>query len=747
VIRCTSRSDSRTIVDVAVGLFRGGVLAAGMAGTIVLAAPSAPPPPAATPSLASVTLAPTHHPPVAREASSLWLAPSVGDRAAALANPATRSLQDGSKLYAQQRYEDAIVRFSAAAAPKSPLRDYGSYYAGVSELRLQRFDRARRRFADLKDASGYLRQAAALGEAEADRGLKDYDAEVAVFERLLQTKPVDEPAVWLGLAIASEAGGERARAAEAYQHLYYDFPTSDLAAQAEGPLSSMPEAQPISTGNNRYQLELRRGERLFGLRRIGDARPSFLRVQPFAKDDDRELIALRLAECDSIQGKHLQAREALKPYLASGTHQAEARYFYLLSQRGLKNYDSFELLVRALMKDFPDSTWAEDALNSLVTWYLQDKSDEEIEAIVREQFERYPKGRYSERAAWKAGWFAYRAGNMDEAVDYFERGAATFPRSDYRPAYLYWAGRAREQAGDRAGAVARWQLETTDYLNTYYGPLAVTALKRLGVEPAPYSLIFVQNLVSNGVAGDRFPPNAETIRSLLALELYDPALKELEFARGMWGDSPVIQATTAWINRQKSFSEKGTTQFNLARGAINLMKRAYPQFLASGGEQLPREMLTIIYPLSYWELIKKYSAEHDLDPFLFAALTSQESTFVPDITSSANAYGLTQLLPVTARQYARKLGLRYSRSLLVDPDANVKMGSAYFADTVRSFGAVHFALASYNAGPTAVRRWMAQRPGLPQEVFIDDIPYPETQNYVKRILGTADDYRRLYGPG
>ena len=57
----------------------------------------------------------------------------------------------------------------------------------------------------------------------------------------------------------------------------------------------------------------------------------------------------------------------------------------------------------------------------------------------------------------------------------------------------------------------------------------------------------------------------------------------------------------------------------------------------------------------------------------------------------------------------------------------------------------HLALASYNAGERAVRRWMAERPGLERDEFIDDIPYPETQNYVKRILGTAEDYRRLYG--
>ena len=62
-------------------------------------------------------------------------------------------------------------------------------------------------------------------------------------------------------------------------------------------------------------------------------------------------------------------------------------------------------------------------------------------------------------------------------------------------------------------------------------------------------------------------------------------------------------------------------------------------------------------------------------------------------------------------------------------------------------GGTHLALASYNAGESAVRRWMAERPGIEREEFIDDIPYQETQGYVKKILGTADDYRRLYGGG
>jgi len=240
------------------------------------------------------------------------------------------------------------------------------------------------------------------------------------------------------------------------------------------------------------------------------------------------------------------------------------------------------------------------------------------------------------------------------------------------------------------------------------------------------------------------PPNASVIRALLAAELYDDALNELRYAQKVWGDTPVVQATLAWVNQQQARSETGLRRFQLLRGGINAMKRAYPQYLTAGGEDLPRDVLSVIFPIAYWEWIKKYSAANGLDPYLVAALTAQESTFVADIKSSANAYGLMQLVPLTARQYARKLGLTYSTRLLTDPESNIRMGTAYLADKVREFGDMHLVLASYNAGERAVRRWLAERPGLEREEFIDDIPYPETQQYVRKLLANAEDYRRLY---
>jgi soluble lytic murein transglycosylase len=74
------------------------------------------------------------------------------------------------------------------------------------------------------------------------------------------------------------------------------------------------------------------------------------------------------------------------------------------------------------------------------------------------------------------------------------------------------------------------------------------------------------------------------------------------------------------------------------------------------------------------------------------------------------------------------------------------MGTAYFSDLVKQFGGEHFALATYNAGPSRVSKWISERPGVERAEFIDDIPFPETQDYVKKILGQAEDYRRLYGP-
>jgi soluble lytic murein transglycosylase len=333
---------------------------------------------------------------------------------------------------------------------------------------------------------------------------------------------------------------------------------------------------------------------------------------------------------------------------------------------------------------------------------------------------------------WKVGWRAYRQKQYAEAAEVFERAAVVFPRTDYRPSYLYWAAKAREQSGDATGAGAGFQLVHTDYANSYYGRLAAKALESSGTAvPGP-------GLVSAAQAeGDAGAPTADIIRWLIFVEMYDEALDEVRYAERAHGSSAQLAATRAWLLNKKGELRPG----------INLMRRTYPQFLAAGGESMPQDVLSVIFPLQYWPLIGKYADAHELDRYLIAALIAQESTFDKDIGSSAGAIGLMQIMPVTGRQWARRLGIRnFSTRRLTVAETNVRIGTAYFADLMKRFGSAHAALAAYNAGESRVVRWQRERPGVPREEFIDDIPFPETQNYVRRILGTAEDYRRLYGP-
>ena len=111
-------------------------------------------------------------------------------------------------------------------------------------------------------------------------------------------------------------------------------------------------------------------------------------------------------------------------------------------------------------------------LNDLATHFIVADDDERADELFRIMIERYPAGRYTERAYWRSGWWAYRAGKFAEAASLFDRGAAQFPRSDYRPSWTYWSGRAWDEAGNTVLANDRFTLTATDYFNSYYGRLA-----------------------------------------------------------------------------------------------------------------------------------------------------------------------------------------------------------------------------------------------------------------------------------
>jgi soluble lytic murein transglycosylase len=679
--------------------------------------------------------------------SAIWL---VADRPVK-PEKAAADFARGVRLLQEAKYAEALPLVGAPALAGTPLAHYSAYYAGIAYLNLARAAEARTVFARLRaeKPAGFLAEGAALREAETAVAQEDFAGAAKIYEELSRWKTANPDAILLALGRAQASSGDKARAAETFARLYYQFPLSDLAATAATELDGLKDLRPVPESPARFKLELGRAERLYGARRYGAAREAFQELRPFASGDEAELVALRIAEADNYLRRYAQALEGLRPYLGEASRKAEARFFYLTALRETGEHEEYVQRARALVTEFPDSSWAEETLNNLATHFILVDQDDEADAAFRELYARFPKGPHAERAAWKAGWWAYKHDRFRDASSYFEGAAASFPRSDYRPAYLYWSARAREASGDKAGAVSLLRIVRTDYLYSYYGRLAA---KRLGPaaaktasEEAGPAVVKATAPGSSAEAASkpgsadqtiREAAPADLIRLLMSLELHEAARDELLYAQRNGSDSPALNATLAWVYNKLGDYRRG----------IIWMKRAYPAYLSAEGAALPAELLKVIFPIDYWALIKRYAPANDLDPYLVAALINQESSFLADARSSANAIGLMQLLPSTGRRYARVLRIkRYSVGALTRPEINIQLGTRFFAELVRRLGGIHYALASYNAGEHRLAAWTAERPGLEREEFIDDIPFPETQTYVKKILGTAEDYRRLYG--
>ena len=667
-------------------------------------------------------LSPTAHPPVPKDLASMWLVPEQN----AKLGPALTNFVRGVRLLDEEdRAAQALPLVSDGALSTTPVADYARYYTGLALMRLNRTNEADAVFADLasKQIDGHLPEDAAFRLAEVRESKQDFKGAVSVYESLVLKKLAQPQLAWLRLGLAADRAGAPMRSVEALQRAYYDFPTTAEADQAGQAL----DKQDVDLDTAFAAKELARAETLFQARRWASARQSYDRVRKFLEDTDRDRVAMRIAASDIALGRHREGRDAMRPHL-TGPLADEANFHFLTAVRGLRLRDEHIALSRSFVEKFPNSPFAEEVLNSLASAYIIDDQDAEADAVFREILNRYPAGRFTERAAWKAGWWAYRQGQFTDALQYFDRGAAQFPRSDYRPSWLYWSGRAAQQAGDIETGAARLRLAATDYHNSYYGRLAVKRLA--GERGGPVAPTLQRQPLPQPAI-----PTAGRIASLLSVGLNREAMNELQYAQRVWGDSPQLQATIAVTHKR----------LGNVRAGINAMKRAYPQYLAAGGETLPSEILKVIFPVDFWPLLQKYSKERGLDPFIVAALVAQESNFDPVVVSHANAYGLMQILPSTGRSYARKLGVKpFSTRRLTEADVNVRLGTQIFADEIRKYGGVHFALAAYNAGGSRVIAWQREKPGLPQDEFIDDIPFPETQNYVKRILGTAEDYRYLY---
>ena len=161
--------------------------------------------------------------------------------------------------------------------------------------------------------------------------------------------------------------------------------------------------------------------------------------------------------------------------------------------------------------------------------------------------------------------------------------------------------------------------------------------------------------------------------------------------------------------------------------------------------KVDRMILKRIYPKKYEDYVEKYSKEYNVDPLIVFSIIKAESNFKKDAKSSSGAKGLMQLMDATAEEMANKIDTSIAEESLFEPEKNVMIGIRYYSELLKIYdGNMLLALTSYNAGIGNVNSWIAQGIIKKDGSDVENIPYKETNMYVRKIVNNYKMYQKIY---
>lgn len=154
-------------------------------------------------------------------------------------------------------------------------------------------------------------------------------------------------------------------------------------------------------------------------------------------------------------------------------------------------------------------------------------------------------------------------------------------------------------------------------------------------------------------------------------------------------------------------------------------------------------MLKILYKKDYLEYVSKYSQLYNVDENLIYALIKAESNFEANAISNKNAQGLMQLMPSTAEEVANKNDIELNEENILEPEININIGTKYISTLLERYECVEVALAAYNAGIGNVDKWIENGIIKADGSNIENIPFKETNTYVRKIMRDYKIYCEL----
>ncbi len=407
-------------------------------------------------------------------------------------------------------------------------------------------------------------------------------------------------------------------------------------------------------------------------------------------------------------------------------------YWMMRAYQRLKRTKDARFLLYKLEKEFPDSGLLPLAYEYMGSYYQAQREPKKAAFWWRRFLERVPSHQDRGEMLWNMAWHHSRGKGYLTANKYLEQGLEQEQLGpETKAKFLYWRGKFHLRLKQQDAARQSFELLVSQLPNTYYG-------LRLKLEEPKWA---------------QAAPPASALKPEDQLELSSSEAKLIKHCEFLFevgdGDLALLRLQIALKGKPSEALVRHTgkvlEQHHQYHALQKLVTRHFFQDLKSSGlSQHPAWIMA--FPRPYWEQVQRYSEDAGIDPYWALSIMREESLFDPQAVSSANALGLMQLMPATAKDVARwnKMNVRIPEDIF-DPQINTRLGTSYLGRLAGRFeDELIFTAGSYNAGPGNMKNWLKRIQYRSLEEFVEDIPFEETREYVKRVYRTYQIYKLLY---
>ncbi|MEQ9620062.1 MAG: transglycosylase SLT domain-containing protein [Deltaproteobacteria bacterium] len=507
------------------------------------------------------------------------------------------------------------------------------------------------------------------------------------------------------LGQALENQGKYRDAVNTYKQVWVQYPETKSAGSAHSSAKrlSADYGIPFAVTESDY---LERGDTLFKYSRWSSAINNYEKVSS-KSTGTRTNMAIAMVN----SGRLNEAENML-----GGINSPESLFWRakIKSKQGLDSEASS--LYSRIHESFPSSDLAPEGLYNAARLYQINNDNQRAIKTYDILIRTYPRNKYAEDGAWYLGWIYYRKGMYREALatfSAFTNSSSSFNASNAK----YWKARTLEKQGRKDEAHSQYRELANTTPPTYHTYLAQ---KKTGVSPV-FANINPETTVLNPEASKR----KQKAELLIELGVPEDARLEIEKMEDVAGTQEEYVAVSLLYSKVDDYH--------------NSIKVAQDIGLPQAN--------SLSFPRGYKDIVGPYAKKYGVDELLVYSVIREESRFQKAVVSPADAVGLMQLIPPTARTVARQIGINgFTIEMLTIPRVNIEMGIFYLKQVMDEFnGDVELALASYNAGPHRAADWKTRFYGLEKDEFIEEIPFRETRNYIRRILRSYGAYKAIYG--